>query len=72
MTYATIKLETAEHDHRQHDAPVLRRTVGAAKLVGDGPNFVRELLMLLCNHDVSVPPPMPSPQGGVLQVNPAA
>ena len=36
-------IEAAQHGHRQHDALVLWRTVGAAQQIGDLPNQVREV-----------------------------
>jgi len=43
-------IETPQHDHGEHDAAILRWAVRTAKLVGDGPDFFREFLVLLSKH----------------------
>jgi hypothetical protein len=39
---------------RQWDAAILRWAVRTTKLVGDGPNFFREFLVLLSKHLVRI------------------
>lgn len=48
-------IETPQHDHGQHDAAVLWWAVGTTKLVGDGPDFFREFLVLLSKHLAAYP-----------------
>ena len=40
-------IEAAQHDHRQHDQPVLRRAVRPAQAVGDLPDFATNFLMAI-------------------------
>jgi hypothetical protein len=39
-------IESAQHGHGQHDALVLRRTVGTAQQVGNLPDQVREIVVV--------------------------
>jgi hypothetical protein len=40
-------IEAAQHHHRQHHQPVLRRAIRSAQTVGDLPDFARDFLVAI-------------------------
>lgn len=45
-------IETAQHDHRQHDQSVLRRAIRPAQQVRDLPDFSRNFFVSFCKHKI--------------------